>query len=463
MRTPEELAGYNPHTAADRADMLKSMGLGSVEDLFSQIPAAIRLRRPLNLPEPLNEWELQKRLRRLAGKNQTVLTHLSFLGGGAYEHFIPAVVPAIASRGEYLTAYTPYQPEMSQGLLRMLHDFQRVMGRLLGLPKVNCSVYDGATALAEAAWMCCSIRGARRIAVSEAIWPQWRSVLQTYMEGRGVELRWIPADGASGETSGEALARELKKEKYAGFLFQTPNQFGVVEPAKALIEISHRGETLVQASCNPMMLGCLKSPGELGADIVSCEAQPLGLALNAGGPYLGVMATRDEFQKYLPGRIVGECADLKGEPALALVMEEREQHVSRDKATSHICSNQALMALRALLYLSVLGEQGFRRVAELNAEKAHYLSDRLCRIPGVRLAKTGRFFNEFLLELPVDPGRFLAAMREQGIFGGIDFGGINSAYPKHLLVAVTEIRNKAELDRMGDVFAETVDRVRAQR
>ncbi|MDB6039249.1 MAG: hypothetical protein JWM99_3090, partial [Verrucomicrobiales bacterium] len=247
------------------------------------------------------------------------------------------------------------------------------------------------------------------------------------------------------------------KEKYAGFLFQTPNRCGIIERSRDLIEKAHTREALVQASCNPIMLGCAVSPGEQGADIVSCEAQPLGLALNAGGPYLGAMATRPEFQKYLPGRIVGQCSDLKGEPALALFMEEREQHVSRHKATSHICSNQALLALRVLVYLSTVGEQGLRRTAELCARKAHYLADNLCRIPGVRLAKTGRFFNEFLLEIPTEAKTFLARMESDGIFAGIDYARMDSAVRNQILIAVTEVKSKVELDRMVELFGKSLE------
>ena len=448
------LTGYNVHPSSDRDEMLKIMGMASVEDLFSQIPGAIRLQRSLNLPEPLMEWDLQKRLRGLANSNENTLTHLSFLGAGAYEHYIPAVVPALASRGEYLTAYTPYQPEMSQGSLRILHDFQTIMARLLGLPKVNSSVYDGATALAEAAWMCCSIKRLRHLAVSESIWPEWRTVLETYLKGRGVTLAWISANPATGEISLEALEAALQKQPCAGAILQTPNRFGVIEPVRKAVEVCRRHDALAQVSCYPLLAGCLQSPGEQGADIVTCEAQPLGLPLNAGGPYLGVIATRDEYQKFLPGRIVGDCVDLKNEPALALVMEEREQHVSRDKATSHICSNQALLALRATIYLSVLGEAGFREVARLCAQKARYLCEKLLAIPGVRLAKSGRYFNEFLLEIPANVPELLARLRERKIFGGVDFSTLDSACRNHLLVAVTETKTKPELDLAAKTFAE---------
>jgi glycine dehydrogenase subunit 1 len=448
-----ELTGYNVHRPEDLEEMLKAIGVSSVEGLFDQIPESIRLKRPLELPHPLSEWELHKHLRRLAARNATTQTHLSLIGGGAYEHYIPAVVPAIASRGEFLTAYTPYQPEMSQGVLRVLHDFQLIVGRLLGLPAVNCSVYDGATALAEAAWMACSIRQTPRLAVAETIWPEWRSVLETYMDGRGVTLLPVAADADSGAVSLHALEKTLAGGSVAALLVQTPNMFGVVESLQPLILRCKERGVLVNASCYPMALGCLSSPGRLGADIVSCEAQCLGLALNAGGPYLGVIATHPEYERFLPGRIVGICDDLKGEPALALVKEDREQHVARDKATSHICSNQALMALRVAVYLSTVGEQGFRRIAALNAQKAHYLCDRLCLLDGVWRAKSGSFFNEFLLRFAYDADRLLRDLREQGIFGGIQFSTWDAAYPNHLLIAVTETKSKTELDHIVEAFA----------
>lgn len=452
MKPNPLFAGYNVHTGADRAAMLEACGVSNIEDIFSQIPASIRLQRPLNLPGPLTEWDLQKKLKALAARNENTQTHLSLLGGGAYEHYIPAVIPAIANRGEYLTAYTPYQPEMAQGLLRFLHDFQIMTGKLLGLPATNCSVYDGATGLAEAAWMAVSIRQVFHLAVAETLWPEYREVLETYMRGRGVKLSWIPAEARSGELCLDSLRDVLAKAPAAAVLLQTPNRFGVIESVRRISALAHEYEALSVVSCYPTAIGCLESPGAQGADIVTCEAQSLGLTLNAGGPYLGLMATTQEYEKYLPGRIVGECCDLKGEPALALVKEEREQHVSRDKATSHICSNQALQALRCSMYLALMGEEGFKNVAKLCAAKAHYLCDGLCRLPGVKRAKTGSYFNEFLLEIPGKAAPLLEKLRARGIFGGIDFSKWDSAYAHHLLVAVTEVRSKQELDRVVGEF-----------
>jgi glycine dehydrogenase subunit 1 len=402
-------------------------------------------------------------MRALASRNATTLTHLSFLGGGAYEHYIPAVVPAIASRGEYLTAYTPYQPEMSQGLLRVLHDFQIVIARLLGLPAVNCSVYDGATALAESAWMASEITRVRHVLVSELVWRDSRTVLETYMEGRGVAVTAVPCDRATGEMDLAALAALLTKQPCAAVLVQTPNQAGIIEPLRRIGEVAHAHGALLVASWYPMLSGAFATPGELGADIVCGEAQPLGLALNAGGPYLGIMATRADYEKHLPGRIVGECSDLKGEPALALVKEEREQHVSRYNATSHICSNQALLAVRALVYLCTVGERGLREIARLNVQKAHFLCDRLCALPGVTRAVSGRFFNEFLLKLPCPAAALLRELEADRIFGGLDYTQFDGGSGDRLLVAVTEVRSKAELERATAAFAAALDRARGAR
>lgn len=450
------LVGYNVHTEADRSLMLKEMGLNSVEDLLGAIDPAIRLQRPLNLPTPLPEWTLRRKLESLAQQNATTATHSSYLGGGAYQHYIPETVRAIASRGEFLTAYTPYQPEMSQGILRVLYDFQQLIRRILGQPAVNCSVYDGSTAVAEASWMACLISKRNRLLVSASLWPQSLQVLKTYLRGRKVELVPVPAEPDTGQMDVEAARQLLGEEPSAGIVVQSPNRFGVLEKIAAISQLSRSVAAQTVASVNPLIVGCLSPPGQDGADIVCCEAQPLGLELNAGGPYLGVIATRTEHEEFLPGRIVGICQDLRGEPAFALVKEEREQHVARHEATSHICSNQAILALRVSVYLSTLGELGFRRVAELNMAKAHYLEAQLAKLPGVRRVKSGSFFNEFLLELPCDVSKLLARLLEKRIFGGIDCSEWESQNSQRLLVAVTELKTKTELDEYADHFAQAL-------
>ncbi|MEO0794932.1 MAG: aminomethyl-transferring glycine dehydrogenase subunit GcvPA [Verrucomicrobiota bacterium] len=451
------LTGYNVHTDADRAKMLGAMGKETIADLFTEVPEHLRVDGLLDLPPAMTEWQLERHIRELAGRNDTTIDHLSFLGGGAYEHHVPAVIDAIATRGEFLTAYTPYQPEMAQGILRFLHDFQITMGRLLGLPAVNCSVYDGATALAESAWMTCRITGKKHLLIAESIWVEYQTVLETYLRGRGVTIEVVRSDEESGQIDSDHLSECIQSETSA-FLFQSPNRYGVVENMTQIGNICHDQGIMNVMASYPILFGLKKSPGDSGVDIAVCEGQPLGMHLNAGGPYLGIIATKTEFEGHLPGRIVGECNDLKGEDALALVKEEREQHVARHEATSHICSNQANLALRALIYLSLLGERGFRNVAELSARKARYLEQRLTAVEGVSRVFSGPFFNEFLLNLPRPAADVLATLREQKIFGGIPMTQLDPEAPDNqLLIAVTETKSQADLDHMVEVFAAAIE------
>ncbi|WP_309398657.1 aminomethyl-transferring glycine dehydrogenase subunit GcvPA [Cerasicoccus maritimus] len=447
------LTGYNVHTAEDRQKMLAAMGKESIADLFTEVPEHLRVQGLLDLPPALNEWELERHLRGLAGENETTMDTLSFLGAGAYEHHVPAVIDAIATRGEFLTAYTPYQPEMAQGILRFLHDFQILFGKFLGLPAVNCSVYDGATALAESAWMTCRITGKRKLVVSEGLWPDYREVLGVYLAGRDVELVTAPINAETGQIDEAALAGLLDGDT-ASFLYQSPNRYGVVEPMSRIGKLVKSTEALNVMASYPMLFGITKNPGQFGVDIAVCEGQPLGLHLNAGGPYLGIIATKDEYEMHLPGRIVGQCSDLKGEEALALVKEEREQHVARHNATSHICSNQANLALRALIYMTLRGENGFKNISDLCVQKAHYLADKLTSLDGVTRVHSGPFFNEVLLKLPVPAKEVLATLRDEGIFGGVAVTDLDPEAPANqLLIAVTETKTKADLDRMVECFA----------
>jgi glycine dehydrogenase subunit 1 len=452
MTEPVTPIGYNTHRQSDVSLMLERMGLPDIDALFAAIPASLRLQKPLDLPAPLSEWALAKHIRLLAAKNATTETHLSFLGGGAYQHSIPAVVDAIVNRGEFLTAYTPYQPDMSQGLLQALSEFQTLLARVLGQPSVNCSVYDGATAAAEAAWMMVSSSGHQRIAVADSFWPEWLEVIRTYMKGRNVEVIVIRAREDDGRLDQAALNSVLADGKTAGILVQTPNRFGVLEDVASLSAVAHAHGALSCISWHPLLTGILKSPGELGADIVCCEAQSLGIPLSAGGPYLGVIATSQIHEKYLPGRIVGRMVNKQGRELYALVKEEREQHIAREKATSHICSNQALQAIRATIFLGLLGETGFTRLAALNAEKAHYLARRLTALPGVELTFQSAFFNEFMLTLPCLAGELLERLETRGIFAGLTVELPGPDHGKHLLIAVTEIKSRAELDEMATAF-----------
>lgn len=446
--------GYNTHRESDRAEMLQVLGMRSIDDLFKNIPKKVRLDRDLDLPMPLSEWELENHMRTLASKNETVLTVDSYLGGGAYQHYIPAVCDAIVNRGEFLTAYTPYQPEMSQGLLQALFEFQQLISKLFALPAVHSSVYDGAIALAESAWMMCGATKRKKIIVSTTVWAEWQEVIRTYMKGRNVEIALVDYDKKTGKCDTQKLKTSLKKGDIAGILLQSPNALGVIEDIQEVVALAHKYGSLLSVSTNPISLGVLEAPGKLGADIASCEAQPLGIPLQGGGPYLGVIGSTKELEQFLPGRIVGELKDIKGARAYALVKEEREQHMAREEATSHICSNQALLTIRAACYLACVGEEGFKHIAQLNFAKAHYLAEKLCAIPGVRLVTQGEFFNEFTLHLPSPVENFIEKMHKKNIFVGITSKTMDA--DNCITIAVTEVKSKKQLDHMAKVFAATL-------
>ena len=438
--------------------MLSAIGIASIDALFAAIPDSLRLKRPLSLPAAIPEWTLEQHMRSLSDANATVKTHNSFLGGGSYEHYIPAVIDAIVSRGEFLTSYTPYQPEISQGLLQSLFEYQTALAAVTGLPVVNGSCYDGATALADAAWICCLISKKRedgRLLIADQIWPQYRAVVDTYMDGRGVARDTLAFDSKTGQIDLKALEAAFTKAAPAGFLFQTPNALGVMEDVAAIAALCAKYNVVSVCAYNPMLSGLITPPGKHGIDIVVCDGQVLGLPLSAGGPSLGVFATKQHYRQYVPGRLIGKVTDINGDMAYALVYEDREQHVAREKATSNICSNQALNALRASIYLASVGEAGFAKIAALNARKAHYLAEQLTKIPGVSLAFTGSFFNEFVITLPVAIAPVLTALREQKIFGGIDYSdqfGLTHA----LLIAATEVKTKALMDAFVSALAACV-------
>jgi glycine dehydrogenase subunit 1 len=439
-------AGFNVHTGSDVAAMLETMGLRSVEQLFEDIPAQVRLNRELELPPALTEWELKRDVREMAALNRTTTTHVSFLGGGAYDHYIPAVVDAIVSRGEFLTAYTPYQPEMSQGLLQALFEFQTLVGRLLGRECVNCSVYDGATALAEAAWMMCAATGRRKIVVPEALFAEYGAVLQTYLTPRGVTLVHAAANRQTGCTEAKAMQSLVAQGDVAGVILQTPNAFGVVEDVAAVASICREHSALLCVAVNPWLCGWIEAPGSLGADIVTCEGQPLGLPLSSGGPYVGIIACAKPLERFLPGRLVGRVHDLNGKLGYALVKEDREQHVARDKATSHICSNQALNAIRVAVHLACLGEANFMRIAQSNAARAASLRERLVALPGIKSLRSGVHFNEFAIELPMAATTFCDRMSARGLLAGVPIPASLAGHDRSLLIAVTETRSRADID-----------------
>jgi glycine dehydrogenase subunit 1 len=440
----EILSGYNVHSSSDRKLMLKEIGLYKIEDLFTYIPENLKLKSDLKLPGPINEWELKKKLLSLSQKNSTTQSHLCLLGEGVYEHYIPSVVDVISQRGEFLTSYTPYQPEMSQGLLQVLFEYQNMISKLSDLPSVNCSMYDGATAMAEAAWMACLIKDRKKILASVNLWPQYKDVLNTYMQGRGVEITWVGSDPKTGLTQ----APQVTSKDYAAFVIQTPNIYGLLENLSEVSKFTKANDCLFNLSYYPMLFGSFKSPGSYGVDILTCEGQSFGLPLHAGGAYLGILATHSQYVKYMPGRLVGKLMDLNGKRAYALIREEREQHVGRDKATSHICSNQALHSMRATIYLASIGAQGLQEISKQNILKAHYLCEQLCKIKGVSLKFDSPFFNEFTIKIEnADLVQLLKRLEKKSIFAGI-------IVEDALRIAVTEVRSKKELDYVVNCFNE---------
>lgn len=438
--------GYNVHNANDVADMMAAIGISSIDQLFNVIPKEIRLSCSLNLPDPLNEWDLMRDVRGMADMNTTVLNCASYLGGGAYEHHVPAVINAIVSRGEFLTAYTPYQPEMSQGLLQILFEFQCLMGRLLGHEAVNCSVYDGATALAESCWMMCSAKGKSRIVVADTIWSEYIEVLDAYLVPRGITVDFVKHSVDSGLMDLQCIEDLLCSDDIAGVVLQSPNSMGIIEDVSRLADVCKLRNALLCVCVNPFLCGWINPPGHLGADIVVSEGQSLGIPLNAGGPYIGIIACTKPLERYLPGRLVGRVHDLNGKLGYALVKEDREQHVARDKATSHICSNQALNAIRVAIYLACMGENNFKKIARVNADNAHYLHGKLLKLSGIRGLREGEFFNEFSIELPISSELFCQRMHALGVFAGLVIPYSLVGHDRGLLIAVTETKNRADLE-----------------
>ena len=438
------MGSYVPSTQAERQEMLEAIGLKDYQDLYRDVPQSMILDRPLDLPSGLSELEVGRTMTAIAEKN--TLFSIVLRGAGAYDHYIPSIVKYIPAKEEFLTAYTPYQAEMSQGVLQSIFEYQTMICELTGMDVSNASVYDGATAAAEAAAMC---RAKKRTVtlISAAAHPDTINTVRTYCYGTGDELRVVPMK--DGKTDLDAL-REMLTPDVASFYVQQPNFFGQLEDAEAIGQLVHEAGTLYVMGCNPIALGILKTPRDCGADIAVGEGQPLGMPLSYGGPYLGYMATTKKYMRKLPGRIVGETVDSKGERAYVLSLQAREQHIRREKASSNICSNQALCALTAGLYMAAMGPQGLAEAARQSMAKAHYLAGELCKLPGVSLKYQGPFFHEFVTVLP-QADTVLAALEEAGILGGLPVEG-------GVLWCATEKVPKTELDRAVAIVKEVLAR-----
>ncbi len=444
---------FLPHTDKERQEMLATIGVKTIEDLFAAVPEKYRF-PDLNLPAALTEMQAQEVLSDLASWNDNLQEMICFLGAGAYNHYVPAVVDAILRRGEFLTAYTPYQPEVSQGTLQAIFDYQSLMTALTGMDVSNASHYDGATAIAEAVTMAnAHFRGKRnRVILSPAVHPHYRQTVRTYHANTGMEFI-----GDEPERDLKANPNELANlldENTALIIVQYPDFFGRIYDYTQLAEKAHQAGALFAVTVNPIALGLLKAPGEFGVDIVTGEGQPLGIPLSFGGPYLGIFTTRKEYVRKMAGRLVGETIDNRGQKAYVLTLTAREQHIRREKATSNICTNQGLMALAAAVYLSLVGKHGLRQVAELCYHKAHYAAQQITSLEGFSLWSEDPFFNEFVVKCPIPPKEINERLLEHGIIGGYDLEQDYSSLKNHIMFAVTELNSKEEIDYLVSTLSE---------
>jgi len=437
---------YIPNAEKDWESMLSVVGLRRLEDLAAILPKDLRLTRPLDLPSPLSEMELLERLRSLSEKGKEGKKWVSFLGAGAYNHFIPAVVDHLLRRSEFYTAYTPYQPEISQGTLQAIFEFQTLICQLTGMDVANASVYDGASAVAEAVLMAQRLKSRKRFLISRLLHPESQRVTQTYTHPLGFALEPI-AYGGDGATDLQALEKALGAD-VAAVILQQPNFFGCLEDVEKAAAMAHsRGALLIVATQEPLALALLQPPGLLGADIAVGEGQSFGNGLNFGGPYVGFFAAKEAYLRAMPGRLVGETVDREGRRGFVLAVATREQHIRREKATSNICTNQALCALASLVYMTTFGKQGLRELAEMNLSKAEYAKKRLGPVGSFRLS--GPTFNEFVLTLKGDPDSILSSLLEEGLIGGLALKKFYPELSREILICVTERNSREEIDRLA--------------
>ncbi|NOY58050.1 MAG: aminomethyl-transferring glycine dehydrogenase subunit GcvPA [Calditrichaeota bacterium] len=443
--------GFVPNTKDDQKAMLKKIGVEKFQDLLSEIPPELLFEGDLELPQPMSEMEVMAHLRDLANKNENCEDNICFLGGGAYDHFIPAAVKHIVSRPEFYTAYTPYQPEVSQGTLQAIYEYQTMICELTGMDVANDSVYDGGSALAEAMLLACGYTRRKEILVSAAVNPNYLEIIKTYSVGRDIAVKVI--DWVDGATDLNKLADSLS-ENTAAVIVQHPNFFGYLEDVDEISELTHKHGALFVTSNDPISLAILKPPSEYGTDIVTGEGQSLGNPLNFGGPYLGIFAATKALLRKIPGRIVGRTLDRQGKDGFVLTLQTREQHIRREKATSNICSNEALNALAATVYMALMGKNGLRKVAELCLQKSHHLAGKISELDGFEQKFKRPFFKEFVIasEHPVED--VLAGARERKIFAGIHLAKFDDLLKDSFLCTVTEKRTRKEMDKLIHILGE---------
>ncbi|HYM15939.1 MAG TPA: aminomethyl-transferring glycine dehydrogenase subunit GcvPA [Dehalococcoidia bacterium] len=430
---------YIPLTDDDRAAMLATVGAASTADLFADIPAPHRL-PALDLPDALSELELLQAMQALGANNRVATERACFLGAGAYRHFRPSIVEPLVMRGEFLTSYTPYQPEVSQGTLQTIFEFQSLVCALTGMDVANAGMYDGASALAEACLMACAVTGRRRIAVSDRVHPHWLDVVRGYARGRGIAVDALPHGEFT--LTGEHACLAVAQPDFFGRVSADAGVWG---------EAAHAAGALFVVAADPVSLGLYRAPADYGADVVVAEGQALGVPLSYGGPYVGMFACRERFIRQMPGRIVGQTADLDGRRGYVLTLQTREQHIRRERATSNICTSQQLIALATAVHLAALGPRGLRRVAELCYEKAHYAAAALDALPGYAVERDEPFFHEFVVRTPRPPAEINRALMERGIIGGLD---VSDLLRHRMLLCVTEMNTRAEIDALATALEE---------
>ncbi len=443
---------YISNTDAERRQMLQRIGVNSFEELIAAIPRNLRLNQPLQLDDPLSELELARRVHECTCGNVCVQKASSFLGAGVYDHFIPAAVDTIVSRPEFFTAYTPYQAEVSQGTLQFIYEYQTMICELTGMSIANASMYDGASAAAEAILMAVRKNGLKKAILSSSLHPEYLKVIKAYTEGIGVEL--LLCETRDGVTSGETL-KGMMDDSIGSVVIQTPNFWGNIEPMRHLEEVAHKyPKTLLIVAVDPISLAILNAPGSYKADIAVGEGQALGNSMYMGGPLFGFFATRLDMARAMPGRIVGGTLDKEGKRAYALTLQAREQHIRRAKATSNICSNQSLCTLAATVYLSLMGEKGLAEAATQSTQLAHYMADKIATVPGFSLAWPGTpFFKEFAVNCPVPASQVVSDLLDHGIYAGVDLASFGQN-EKQLLIAVTEKKTVAEIDAYIEALRE---------
>jgi glycine dehydrogenase subunit 1 len=447
---------FIPHTDADRLAMLRAVGIEKLEDLFRDVPEKYRF-PDLHLPPAQTEMEISAELQEMSNANESVRELVCFLGAGAYYHYVPAAVDAIIRRGEFLTAYTPYQPELSQGTLQAIFEYQSNVAALTGMEVCNASHYDGATAVAEAVNMAhANFRGKRnKIVLSPALHPQYRQTVRTYTTGSSIMV--VGDDHQTDLKSHPDTLIDLIDADTALVVAQYPDFFGRIYDYTKLAEATHSVGALFAISVNPIALGLFKAPGEMNADIVTGEGQPLGIPLSFGGPYLGLFATRKEYVRKMAGRLAGETIDNRGQKAYVLTLTAREQHIRREKATSNICTNQGLMALASTVYMSLLGKNGLHQVAELCFHKAHYAAERIASLPGYSLWSPTTFFNEFVIRCPISAKDINDILLDHDILGGYDLSQDYPQLSNHMLIAVTEMNSRQQIDQLVEVLSEVTN------